>query len=105
VAKPENKIPRPWVGEFLFRFLTFANMAKTKRFLVILLRLAPELDLDMFRFHGKFSRKEVIHPQLPLGMPCYDFTLVIDPAFTPRQSRQTFVRIGEGRRALPTSVV
>ena len=26
-------------------------------------------------------RKEVIHPQLPLRMPCYDFTPVIDPTF------------------------
>jgi len=25
----------------------------------------------------------VIHPQLPLRMPCYDFTLVADPAFVP----------------------
>ncbi len=29
------------------------------------------------------SRKEVIHPQLPLRMPCYDLTLIIDPAFVP----------------------
>ena len=26
-------------------------------------------------------RKEVIHPQLPLRMPCYDFTPVADPTF------------------------
>jgi len=25
----------------------------------------------------------VIHGQLPLPMPCYDFTLVIDPALGP----------------------
>ena len=31
---------------------------------------------------NQISRKEVIHPQLPLGMPCYDFTPVIDPALT-----------------------
>jgi len=24
-------------------------------------------------------RKEVIHPQLPLRMPCYDFVPIIDP--------------------------
>ncbi len=28
-------------------------------------------------------RKEVIHPQLPLRMPCYDFVPVISPAFVP----------------------
>ena len=25
----------------------------------------------------------MIHPQLPLEMPCYDFTLVTDPALVP----------------------
>ena len=29
-------------------------------------------------------RKEVIHPQLPLGMPCYDFVPIIGPAFGTR---------------------
>ena len=24
-------------------------------------------------------RKEVIHPHVPVGIPCYDFTLVTDP--------------------------
>ncbi len=28
-------------------------------------------------------RKEVIHPQLPLRMPCYDFVPIIDSAFVP----------------------
>ena len=28
-------------------------------------------------------RKEVIHPQLPLRMPCYDFTLIINPTVVP----------------------
>ena len=31
-------------------------------------------------FH-KFLRKEVIQPQLPLQLPCYDFVPVISPAF------------------------
>ena len=26
-------------------------------------------------------RKEVIHPQLPLRVPCYDFTLIINLTF------------------------
>ena len=26
-------------------------------------------------------RKEVIHPHVPVGIPCYDLTPVIDPAF------------------------
>jgi hypothetical protein len=28
-----------------------------------------------------FLRKEVIQPQLPLQLPCYDFVPVINPAF------------------------
>ena len=31
-----------------------------------------------FRFH---PRKEVIQPHLPIRLPCYDFTPVIDPTF------------------------
>ena len=30
-------------------------------------------------------RKEVIHPQLPLRMPCYDFTLIIGPTLVPKK--------------------
>ena len=26
-------------------------------------------------------RKEVIHPHLPVGIPCYDFTPIISPTF------------------------
>ncbi len=40
-------------------------------------------------------RKEVIQDQLPLALPCYDFTLITDPAFVPIQ----------GLRALPAFVV
>ena len=28
---------------------------------------------------NKILRKEVIQPQVPLRLPCYDFTPVIDP--------------------------
>ena len=28
-----------------------------------------------------FLRKEVIQPHLPIRLPCYDFTPVIEPAF------------------------
>ncbi len=28
-------------------------------------------------------RKEVIHPQLPLRMPCYDLVLIISSTFVP----------------------
>jgi len=39
----------------------------------------------------------VIHPQVPLRMPCYDFTLIIDPAVAPAFT--------QGLRALPTLLV
>ncbi len=30
---------------------------------------------------GRIPRKEVIQPQLPLRLPCYDFTPIADPTF------------------------
>ena len=32
-------------------------------------------------WNAGFPRKEVIQPQLPLRLPCYDFTPIIDPTF------------------------
>ena len=32
-----------------------------------------------WEFFTVLPRKEVIHPQLPLRMPCYDFVPIIDP--------------------------
>src|SRR5258705_10405326 len=34
----------------------------------------------MVRFSLRFPRKEVIQPQLPLQLPCYDFVPVTSPA-------------------------
>ena len=50
---------------------------------------------------GELPRKEVIQPQLPLRLPCYDFTPVTDPTF------DGFLPCGlEHRlRVLPASVV
>jgi hypothetical protein len=42
-------------------------------------------------------RKEVIHRQLPLPMPCYDFTLIIDPTVAPA--------LKQGLWVLPTLLV
>ena len=36
-------------------------------------------------------RKEVIHPQLPLRMPCYDFTLITNPTVVPDLTRGLLV--------------
>jgi hypothetical protein len=46
------------------------------------------------------SRKEVIQPQVPLRLPCYDFAPVIELAF----DRSVPCGFGHGLRALPTSM-
>ena len=35
------------------------------------------------RFEDIILRKEVIQPQVPLRLPCYDFTPVADPTLVP----------------------
>ena len=42
-------------------------------------RLPHCLCLINFRSLQSFLRKEVIQPQVPLRLPCYDFAPVIDP--------------------------
>ena len=46
-------------------------------------------------------RKEVIQPQLPLRLPCYDFTPVTDPTF----GGSLPCGLGHRLRVLPASVV
>src|SRR4029078_8330559 len=36
---------------------------------------------DPFYVRNELLRKEVIHPHLPVGIPCYDFTPIIFPTF------------------------
>jgi hypothetical protein len=48
-----------------------------------------------------FPRKEVIQPQLPLRLPCYDFTPIIDPTF----DGSLPCGLGNRLRVLPTFVV
>ena len=47
-----------------------------------------------------FLRKEVIQPQLPLRLPCYDFTPIIDPTFDGSLPEG----LGHRLRVLPTFV-
>ena len=46
-------------------------------------------------------RKEVIHPHVPVGIPCYDLTPVIGPAF----DGSLLERLCHRLRALPTPMV
>jgi hypothetical protein len=48
-----------------------------------------------------FPRKEVIQPQLPLRLPCYDFTPIIDPTL----DGSLPCGLGHRLRVLPTFVV
>src|SRR5690242_18810949 len=48
-----------------------------------------------------FPRNEVIQPQLPLRLPCYDFTPIIDPTF----DGSLPCGLGHRLRVLPTFVV
>jgi hypothetical protein len=49
----------------------------------------------------RIPRKEVIQPQLPLRLPCYDFTPVTDSTF----DRSLPCGLGRGLRVSPASVV
>ena len=48
-----------------------------------------------------FPRKEVIQPQLPLRLPCYDFTPITDPTF----DGSLPCGLGHRLRVLPAFVV
>ena len=37
--------------------------------------------LRLFQFLALLLRKEVIQPHLPIRLPCYDFTPIINPTF------------------------
>jgi hypothetical protein len=49
--------------------------------------LMSEATISSFHVEKKklLPRKEVIHPQLPLRMPCYDFVPVISLTFVPQK--------------------
>ena len=36
---------------------------------------------QLLRLYPVLLRKEVIQPHLPIRLPCYDFTLIINPTF------------------------
>ena len=47
-------------------------------------------------------RKEVIHPHVPVGIPCYDFTPIICPTL---DGSLLFYRLGHRLRVLQTLMV
>jgi hypothetical protein len=62
----------------------------------------PSNESSAYRSNGSgIPRKEVIQPQLPLRLPCYDFTPIIDPTF----DGSLPCGLGHRLRVLPTFVV
>ena len=61
----------------LFKLL-FRNL-KIKQYLTYSQTLTR--DFECFVLHSVLHRKEVIQPHLPIRLPCYDFTPIIDPTF------------------------
>ena len=54
------------------------NRIGTRKIKFYLLDNSTVKHISIFYF---FLRKEVIQPHLPIRLPCYDFTPVINPAF------------------------
>jgi hypothetical protein len=61
-------------------------------------RVSVEVDVQFLEI---LPRKEVIQPQLPLRLPCYDFTPVTNPTF----DGSLPCGLGHRLRVLPASVV
>ena len=59
--------------------LTFAHTHLSSVFLVFALQ-NYDVSALCARHHG-LHRKEVIQPHLPIRLPCYDLTPIIEPAF------------------------
>ena len=58
--------------------LRFSKIELWRTILQNLIELFPRL----YTFSNCFLlRKEVIHPHVPVGIPCYDFTPIINPTF------------------------
>ena len=47
----------------------------------MLTSLIDRVSLVRLSLYEQLLRKEVIQPQVPLQLPCYDFTPIIDPTF------------------------
>ncbi len=70
-------IPGTLRGEFGRRFRNIGQRPEGNR------RMDSSADLPIIAREGplELPRKEVIQPQLPLRLPCYDFTPITGPTF------------------------
>jgi hypothetical protein len=74
-----------WDAGRTFEWLSEGGLSRAKTAFERLVDLRPRVVrlpeiAKSFRF-GIFLRKEVIQPQVPLRLPCYDFTPVTNPTF------------------------
>ena len=70
--------PTTFVIDLLSVFLVF-SFQRSFLFSEILRSLKTEQETFLLYFF--LLRKEVIHPHVPVGIPCYDLTPVIGPTF------------------------
>ena len=80
----------------LYSVTSFESSLKIKQ--LILSTLSPDVDSLLL---SQLLRKEVIQPHLPIRLPCYDFTPIINPTF----DSSLLCRLGHRLRVLSTFVV
>ena len=94
-TNPTGRIRSPGLAVFLSEDKRFDQRAESTSHNA---RFDPiRLCVQCSKIPPNLPRKEVIHPQLPLRMPCYDFTLIIDPTLVPA--------LRQGLPVLPTLLV
>ena len=97
----ENRTPDPLRAKQVLSQLSYTPVVSSK--LNNYTSLFPSLtsdssDISFFQCHF-LLRKEVIQPHLPIRLPCYDFTPVINPTFD--DVLQKGLTIGFGYYRLP----
>ena len=66
--------PENWSGTWMTRL----SASSSRRYATDPMRVGSTCESHGARGPEKTPRKEVIHPHLPVGIPCYDFTPVTD---------------------------
>jgi hypothetical protein len=109
-SSPRKIRPSAFVGGCLYRQSGLSKLNSVNVELDVVLgepasRTASEEAIDELRrlrsISSDFPRKEVIQPHLPVRLPCYDFTPIINPTFDGCLPEGLAHRL----RVLPTFVV
>ena len=79
----EDRTPDPLRARQMLSQLSytpvFLSTFKTEQYNTFF--LTSPADFEVMNFRSFLLRKEVIQPHLPIRLPCYDFTPVINPTF------------------------